>query len=125
MIDQQIFFKPRSFEIVDTAQSFLLINFESSPMYNSLAYKDTYIVFDILIHNTILDVISETGDIENRLYNIMDEIDSYLNGKYSKDLGIGSTMFESFKPTLYQKDYISTRLTYKITDRNFNFRNGG
>ena len=124
MINKQIFFKPKDFKTVDSVQSFLLINFESSPIHNSLAYKDTYVVCDILVHNTILDVIGETGENENRLYNIMDEIDSYLNGKNSPDLGIGKTTFESFKLTLFNNDYVSARLIYKLTDRNLNFRNG-
>lgn len=123
LLNQSIFFKPNAIdETTNTAQSFLFVNVETKAMSGSVAFVKAFIVFDILVHKSLNEIIVE--DIsKKRTREIIILLDESLNGKSI----LGNCQLEYESPlALNNKNYISRRLVYKLAEfSGFNYSNKG
>lgn len=118
LLNDCIYFKQNAIEDTnDIQKSFLFANTETKAIGNSSSYAKCFIVFDIVVHHMINEIIIN-GENRKRTRDIVILLDEALNGKS----GIGTCLLEyEGAIALSNKNFVVRRLVYRLIEFNHSY----
>lgn len=112
LVDQYIFFKPKTYSTVEGVQCFLLMDLSAASYSRSEDFLEIDLTFRVIVHNTLFELF----DGKTRAYQIAKQISNSFNNEEGN--WMGKCKLKKWHSIDVPADYQGIQLTFKMGDLN-------